>query len=535
MLDKNISGRVTYKGEPLEGLMLYIKPKRNKSYSNDSRYTVAVTDEDGYYSFERIPDDAIEVALSITDELLGSKQWEIDSNKIDITNTEKQVINYKFADEIRITKLEVKEGNLYYEIEDPAPNSSKDYIFMIGNYENFFLNFLEKRIESQDKKGIIKLDDIKSESKFVKSLTWGSAFSENDLNIEFFFEQLYLEGEYKILIAPTNTQYDDSVIYGFDYMHFNEFESLLFEGEKQLSEGDVFLQEGRIVEAIPWYENNLSMHSLLILSKVYREGYFVDKNDKTSNMSLVREGNDNKKAIFYLEQLIDDYGESYDRLSNLAKLYHLVGEYDKEKTILDRAIFKDKFNETLFEVEFTANRESDYISNLIYRGDFEVAIEKIEEQINKSPYDNDYSKYFHYLILGNRKEALRGRTKDRLDIIEDIETFNPFFQLINSGKYKAAWDWLEKQEDSDLKILYTILMLEDPRLVYFDIEKYWLENNLDENSLKGYNLKQIKKVEDIYIKHFLEELFWYLRFGDGQTIINSYPDGTFKSNMSFAY
>ena len=534
MLDKNVSGRITYKGKPVEGLMLYIKSKNNKSNWDNNKYTVAVTDEDGYYSFEKIPEDSLEVVLSISDELLGSKQWAIDSNKIDITNTEKQVINYKFADGISITKLEVKGNNIYYELEDPAPNSDKDYVFMIGNYENFFLNFIGKRIESQDEKGVIKLADMKSESKFLNAFKRGSAFSENSPSIELFFEQLYLEGEYKILIAPTNTKYDDPIIYGLDYMHIYEFESLFFEGEKQLSEGDLFLEKGKIEEALSWYENNLSMHSLLILSEVYREGYYIDENDKTSNMSRKMEGVDNKKAIYYLEQLIDEYGESYDRLSNLAQLYHLVGEYDKEKNILDSPIFEYKFNETIFELAFTANLESDYISNLIYRGDFELAIEKIKVKINKSPYENDYSKYSHYLVLGNRTELLRKNTTGRLDTIEDLETFNPFFELINSGEYKDAWEWLKKQEDSDLKILYTILMLEDPRLVYFDIEEYWLENNLDENSFEGYTRKQSKKVEDIYIKKFLEKLFWYLRYVDGQ-VINGYPDGTFKPNISFEF
>ncbi|GKT24427.1 hypothetical protein ADUPG1_004590, partial [Aduncisulcus paluster] len=91
-------------------------------------------------------------------------------------------------------------------------------------------------------------------------------------------------------------------------------------------------------KAIAWYDENPSLHNLKVLFTLYRNGYTIESTDPYIELG----GVDTAKALTYLREIIDKYGENSDNLSELARVYRTLGMYAEEEDVRRKLIESNK-------------------------------------------------------------------------------------------------------------------------------------------------------------------------------------------------
>jgi len=471
---RNLYGSVTRNEDPLVGVFLYEDISSGMSSSGDGfDRQVFVTDSEGKYEINGLNPETRHIGLAIPWHLIHDQQWKR-NNEVDM---ETETVDFEMKDGVRFTSLSIEDGQLFYEISDVAKNPKRKYIMKIRSTDpGYDINgsSIDWEIDYDEMTGTIPLDEIAKRSSF--SFSYGS--SEEELDIKRFLEPLYLTDEYYFEVRPTDEERSNFSWNGLfsDALAF----SLHVEGRDEMSQGDTLLSEGKVEEAMKWYDTDASAHSLKVLAALYTRGYIPDEENSAA---WELDGVDHFKAAEYLARLIEKDGETNGRLRQLATQYRQSYQFEKEKEVLLK----------LRDLEDSSDSENVYLEmdiarNMLMRG---LYIEGTNHYHQVGDPEIDGDRYFAYFILGMRTELLPEEYSKELLEVEEIKDYETFNEMIAEGKYIDAWEWMDGMPDSDIKTFYTLLM--------FD------RMNLDGISFKDMKTDLGLEEKDRFIDFYVEE------------------------------
>ncbi|HKL09999.1 MAG TPA: hypothetical protein VJ990_01055 [Clostridia bacterium] len=471
---RNLYGSVTRNEDPLVGVFLYEDISSGMSSSGDGfDRQVFVTDSEGKYEINGLNPETRHIGLAIPWHLIHDQQWKR-NNEVDM---ETETVDFEMKDGVRFTSLSIEDGQLFYEISDVAKNPKRKYIMKIRSTDpGYDINgsSIDWEIDYDEMTGTIPLDEIAKRSSF--SFSYGS--SEEELDIKRFLEPLYLTDEYYFEVRPTDEERSNFSWNGLfsDALAF----SLHVEGRDEMSQGDTLLSEGKVEEAMKWYDTDASAHSLKVLAALYTRGYIPDEENSAA---WELDGVDHFKAAEYLARLIEKDGETNGRLRQLATQYRQSYQFEKEKEVLLK----------LRDLEDSSDSENVYLEmdiarNMLMRG---LYIEGTNHYHQVGDPEIDGDRYFAYFILGMRTELLPEEYSKELLEVEEIKDYETFNEMIAEGKYIDAWEWMDGMPDSDIKTFYTLLM--------FD------RMNLDGISFKDMKTDLGLEEKDRFIDFYFEE------------------------------
>lgn len=488
--NRNLYGSVTRNGEPLEGVFLYEDIDSGMSSGNGFDRRVFITDDEGRYEINGLNTETKRIGLAIPWQLIHDQQW-VRSNEVD-ASTEK--VDYMLSDGARFKKLSIEDNHMMYEIYDSVDDPSRMYMMKIRSTDpdyNINGSTIDWEIKSSEMSGKIPLEEIIKRSGFSHSYS----SSDDELDIKRFFEPLYLTDEYYFEIMPFN---EDRKHYTSNGLFSDALAaSLEVEGQEAMSEGDVLLSEGKIEEAMEWYDVDGSQHSLKVLTALYTRG-FIPAEEDVWQWELG--GSDHYKAADYLERLILTSGETNDRLRQLARQYKESFQFEKEEEILT------KLNENLKQVgSETVYVELSIARNLIFQGEYMKGTSRYYE-VGDPMIDGD--RYFAYFIMGMRTELLPTEYAEKLLGVEGLNEYESFNYMIAEGRYMDAWEWLESKPNSDIKTFYRLLMLDRLNLKDFSFKTLKAELGLeDKDRFIDYYVRETKEMKN----HRLEKILRMLK------------------------
>lgn len=479
-----VKGRVTINDKPVPGVFLYPNSDYSGMSSNEGfEAEFVVTDADGYYVMDSIQKDA-KIGIMIPWQLINDKQWGKTYNT-KITSKDEKIINYEFYNGARFTRAEIKGDTFYYEIEDPKANKNRSYEVFVKDTDSKYDHGIEFKLANIDynkMKGEIPLEKLISNSMF----SFPNGDREDILNITRFIEPLYLTGSYYFDVRCYEENQKNSIYNGIFTDRLSK--RVYYEGADLYNEGDQLIADRKVEEAITWYEKNQSEHNLKVLVALYSKGYIVVEGDFEQNLK----GADKEKAIKYLKIYTESYGETEGSLETLRYLYKDIYDFENERKVLELILDKKPSDYTYIELGI----------NSINRGHFDEGLKIIKEHLGDGIDEVWY--YFPYLILSNRISDLPQEYKENLN---ELEAYEDFFNLINAGNYIEAWDLLQSKPDSDLKVMYSLLMLDSFNLNECNFKKYKKECGLDGVlRFHKYYVDETEKITDPNVKSILELL-----------------------------
>ena len=488
---KIIQGRVTYNGQAMQGVIVYLKDNNNIFSSSHISSYFAVTDADGYYTLEAYEGDSF-LDLAIPWQIAYDKQiqYEESGSGIEFENNV-ATMNYAFYDLAYVESAEVIDDRLHYEIIDPMYEKGRQYQISLsykkpeynksGNNafdldEGDMEMFADGRI-----KGSIDLETLRHKMRIPYSYMGGL----NDFQLVNFLEPLYLSEDYYLEVSIKDDE-DKIVRNGFNNgaIRYSQF----IEGE-DLSKGDKRIEAGDMEGALHWFEENQSVHGLKVLTSLYEKGYYDDKDEEDEkDYSYYHEGIDLDKAIFYAKKLLDIEPMERFYQSRLQYLYEDAGRYEESLAMLEQMMESDTDEENKYN-HFQKGRL------LIQQGNYE---EGIEEYLNLAESPEDDDRFYAYLILGNRIEDMRPFYREQFKDI-DRSAFYAFFALMNAGRYDDAYSKLGQAVDSDLKTFYTLLF-----------EKEFSDyRQIEEAAFVDYYVQVTESIESDTLQKILKELVKY--------------------------
>ncbi len=433
----SVVGRVTRNGELLKGIFIYEDTFKGMSSNEGFDTRVFITDEKGEFHIPKAQKETESLGIIIPWHLIADQQfshdWEL------VLEGGKETVLFVFNDGVRFNSIEIVGEDLKYSLDDSQNTGDREYVLKVRNVDpKYDVNgsVAELNTEIRDREGTIDLNEIR------RVMYAASNNSSGEVTFERLMEPLYLTGEYYFEVFPVEEENGSGHIYNGLFSDALSYPLEVAGNESSL--GDNLIQEGKIEEAIDWYESNHSMHSLKVLITLFSRGY-IEKED-VDFQPWEMDGADYEKAAVYTKMLIGGYGKTRMDLSKLARLYKKAGQYDKENDILQ---------------EMNLNYPSKYASydlarNLINSGQYEKGVQMY--YVNGEP-EVDAIRYYHYFLLGNHQEYLCDAYAEQIARV-DLDTFEPLFDLIRRGSYEKAWESLMNYQDSDLKTFYKLMMLE---------------------------------------------------------------------------
>lgn len=481
--DKRIKGRVTYNGQPLQGVIVYLDDNPNSMTSGHISNYFCVTDKDGYYEVVAYEGDSF-LEIAIPWHLCHDKQLKDDNRRTAIVfEDDEALMNYALYDAAYIKNAEVKDDRLYYEIVDPMYETGRCYDILIGYESPEYQQYSGNSFSTQDSvlehvaddviKGYIDLESLCHKMQISYAYSGGM----DDFQLGNFIEPLYLAGDYYLEVAIRRDQGDYAARNGFvnETLRY----PIYFDGQA-LSEGDRFIDKGDMKGAVAWFEAHQTIHGLKILTALYEKGYYDEDEIEDDDYRYYHDGIDLDKAIIYAEKLLELAPNERKYLSKLQYLYEAAGRIDEALVMLERAV----------ELE-GANKYDHFTKGklMIKQGCF---MEGLEEYLNYA-LTEDEDRFYDYLILGNHIEAM-SPTYQALFKDIDRSDFQDFFDHMNRGEYEQAYARLEAMEDSDMKAFYVLLykknFSERGTLEGSDLSDYYVETS---NELESEPLIKVLK------------------------------------------
>lgn len=496
--DNVLTGYVTYNGNPLRGVVVYVKSTEYGGMSFGGfidRGIYGITDENGRYEIKDIPNDNYNLGLYGSWHRLKNKQIKIKSKHIAFDGNIKISENIQLYDPIKLKKLEyIGKDKIKVAWENPMGNDF-EYSVQFGeiqdtDYGGEYVNF--SYINSIiTKENSVEIDLPQYKKNALGNIgSWGNDFVDPYQVIEPF----YHTGKYALRIDShpliTDYYYPGSDNYGV-YSN-RRYDSIDIEGN-DWNEGDKLLLEKKYPEALKWFENKLEeniddIHAIKVLSTLYSKGY----KGKEDGFGLI--GKDIKKGIRYTELLKEKIGEKDYILSILGDLFNSDGQYEKA---VEYYLKKAEAGDSYYEYSQAGNM---YMKMNKWHKAFEYY------KLYADNYDyKDYAKVLLVSILMDNKETIVKYSnmieseEYGLDYSElfntyiniDRDKYKELYTLINEEKIVQAKEMLEKDE-SELGIFYRgLLLLSEMRRFDHEEEKtyhslYKLQHNNTLKSLMKY-------------------------------------------------
>lgn len=355
-----LHGKVTYNEEAQRGVIVYLKRKAsanafrsgdimfNDLFFNNHRYPFAISDQNGEYEIENIPDGEYELTIMSTWQKIYGKTIRVKNNELTYEGNENIEMDIEMFDSVKVTSVKyISDNEIKITWDNPIDDDEFNYyIIPVYSYKNKDGHIIDRRDynyrnaheEILEKEAIVDID-------FIKRNALGS-INEYPLNDSLFpnqlFETFYLGGDYEFRIAYHNKS---------DYHYFNFESGGLFPNIKEdkiyiegneLNKGDKLILKRNYVEAIDWFEKYITkesynVHALNILSAIYTDGYRL-RDEEGYDEWKDAYGRDVKMAKEVTEQLYSIVGNKREVLLRLQKIYtelKMYDERDKIKTLLE--------------------------------------------------------------------------------------------------------------------------------------------------------------------------------------------------------
>lgn len=456
------SGRVTDEGKPVAFAMVYLKEadKRNGDSSlmgaGDGIRSLAVTDADGYFRMEDVPDGIYGMGISLEWPRVQGKAYRMYKNfdlKFDGGDSIEKNISF-FSPEGMATASEAGGGKLEFKVK--LPPDAAGYSIIMGELRQAADNTLvpNNTFYSEELKTSEYILDTGAERR--KGMLTGASYSTAGIDPRDLMEPFYHTGDYAYQV----TFYDSrgNIMFDSNGIYPGRQKNILRVEGREWSEADRLLLEKKYDEAIPRYEAlvddpEAGTHALKVLAKLYFNGWIY--NDKTFSL----DGKDRGKALKYFTMLADRIPDCNDSIRMaLADLYIGAEDYAHAIGIL-AGIESD---------DFSKMRTAQVYG---YMGDFSRAVEYYKEFNDKTW--NGAARMLMLYILQDRNELLPDTASRFMDdgsyyadypalireyLRLDTSGYNEFFGLIRQNKPDAAEKLLAGRSD-DLALLYRGLLL----------------------------------------------------------------------------
>lgn len=471
-----VSGKVSLDGEPLAGVFVYPKNWSGISSNEGIGPMTAVTDEMGHYEIDCPYDDLKRVNLIAPWQLIHDKQIE---RPYDMAIEDGHVENFEFTAGLKLTTLYLDGDDLVYEINDPLGDSTSRYLMSITYYDLDVYNSYSY-IELTGVSGRISLESIRKNADFA----YGRVSSDTPLNYLRLMEHLYLSEDYVFEVRQLK---DIPGRYISNGLFQEGLSKVLYVPGNSLSDGDLLLKEGRLEEAMAWFDEQPSRHGLKVLIALYGYGYIHEEDD----FRLEVGGRDLQKALKYLEDLMVIDGETNDRWEQYWYFANEAYEYEKAYNALMK----------MEETQYVAKNIG---FNFIRRGAYEKGRNYWLTHTNVEEEADDYAGIF---LLGGYTDELPEKIVKAYEAVDKKNYIEPFETLIRQGAYQEAWQYLSNLEDEDLKICYELLFLDDLQSKQMNLDIYKKQHQLDENmDFMTFYMGQVEKIKDKNIAELLKTL-----------------------------
>lgn len=472
------SGRIIEDGKPVPYALVYLKESRYKYIMGGSMglgygiARLAVSDRDGYFSIEGVPEGLYGLGVAIEWNRVKGKSVLMDKSyniKFEAGNSVERDIKVLDARGLvsasRLSENEIRfdfkppEKAAYYAIAMGELRSGEDQ----EKYVDY--SFYTERIEEFP----YTLDIKKSrEEGFVASFSYGS----EGIHPYYLMSPLYHTGEYAYTIyaydKAGNIMYDSKGVYSGrvdDTVHIEA---------NEWSEADKLLLDKKVEEAVELYKEQLkadpeNLHVLKVLAKLYYYGWIYNKD------SDGLEGKDYKVSKEYFEKLGKKLpGNTYIQ-SNLSDIYAEEGDYEKSIEILKDIEVADGYT------------NYDIARKYGYAGKYSESVKYYKKYLDTGGFGLE--RLMMLLILQNEEDILpdlaakseKAETYMEYDkLLEsylktDRKDYEDFYGLIKEDRVKEAKELIAGRQD-DLACLYMgIMLLQEKYPSYKEREKAYTE------------------------------------------------------------
>ena len=445
--------------KPLRGVVIALKEISNTGmssglYIDDKIF--AVTDKNGYYKIENIPNGSYRAGVTGFKNIFEGKQLR-KSRELNFNGNTSIKEDIQLYDAIKVKELvyidkdNIKVSWKNFGEEPLKYNVSFSEIMADSTGREKVNKFGYTSIETKEKEIVIDIDDLKKNS-IGDINTW----SNGRANLDSIMESGYHGGKYavKIYAIHDESKYSYFATDNYGIVSSQGYDSIEIKGKKW-HEGDKLILDKKCEEAIEWFEeeykkDSTDLHTLKILSALY-------SNVLEYEGKYERGARDAHKGIKYTEELKKQIGSNYIIEYRLGKLYDEIGEYEKSKEHYKR-----------LAEEYKSYYEYNVLAKILLKeGKYEEALDNFKLYEENSDYDHVYVKIITLSILLNREEDIRefkGRGDDKYKtafeecLSMDKSNYKKFYEYIENGKIKEAKESL-RNDNSDLGKLYKALLI----------------------------------------------------------------------------
>lgn len=474
MGDYKVRGRVTFNGEPMPFVEVYIQDS-NGGYRSSGEEFIGITDVNGEFETIGFREGRYDIGIGISDSILYDKVFLTNNDRfIDIDKN----INYDFAfvspikvssptpglvlehDEFKVAWDEV-EGVSYYDIQTIAfenndKNSGSSMRFSIMD-SSIYGKFTDNEI-------VMDLNMLK---KRTGSFMWSG--EEMIVNPGAILGNLINGYEYPIVV---NAYDEDHNLIGSSLSinsYYDNMPSIKLAGE--LSEGEKLISSKQYVKAINYYNGVLEKdpnneEALIYLSKMYYVSYKRDMADYDKALEYAiryYEIKDDRSLIFNVIEFMDHDAHRKHKDLIINFLDNIDVEIRGEDYYFNKAKFylsiRDYVNaREAFGKSYFGNTNLLFID--LYLGDLDSALSRLEEGIDLYRMDKiSIRDSIKGLIKDDNLSEDYGYFKEILDVIlsqdvsdeEGISIYNKTIIKIENLNLKALLNEIRLYKNWDME------------------------------------------------------------------------------------
>ncbi|WP_422485981.1 hypothetical protein [Gudongella sp. DL1XJH-153] len=439
--NNKITGRVTYEGDPMAFVEVYILNADGGIRIGGESY-VAITDEHGYFQTMGLADGLYDVGLGIDSSLLTDKVFQkSETGYVELTQND-EYVEYTFRN--------------IFEVYSPQPGEVvEDDEFTVSweevpeaDYYTVEPVIFSQPLEKSGGSFRSPIEDVNGEGRFngtsadfrisdVRNQTGGMTFEGEEwlLGSSAVLGKFLPGGEYPIIV---NAYDKNNLLITSSFpmrTYYDEIPSIIIEGE--LSEGQKLVAEMKYPEAIQHYEDILkddpeNVEAISSLVKIYGIGWKKGEKNLERAFKLIEGISDEKLKADLLnstlsqmdtEEILEFENQVIDGIEVLSKFGNDNSHYNKYKLYIAR----EDYRAARDALEKLENFLPDSLIFLhIYLGDFDLAVQRLlDDRFYPSRLQGDT---FSSAVLG---------LEENPPPAEEIKALKEFLlEMISGGAYE---------------------------------------------------------------------------------------------------